>query len=264
MQTPSNSADQSAAAVYSPIHIHVVDEFNVDWSLDVASSLLASPHLASCSQVRISTSGLHPQLSAHPKLASSQNDSTASSRACVQYGSTTFGELQPLLGWDDRTLSRNELISLKPRNFLSLDRKLTQRAQRFDLVLCSSAQVYEAVCQYYASSSFSTSPCSQLVPKPVFVIFIDSKFYQDNKSSSSSGNRPTQGTLLTSFVVEILDLINLQQRANEADQNSINYAPQVVVNNAYGTSKWKEEFGNNVKQFEQFRRLEILFKAFVI
>jgi hypothetical protein len=269
---PPNSAQTAAL---QPIHIHIVDDFNLDASLEAAATMLSSRHLASCDQIRISCSGLHPSLNAHPKLTSKQ----------ANYGSTTFAELQPLLGWDETTLKRNLLIGNGPRNFLQLDRKLAAKnTLLFDLVFCCAKDVFEGICSYYSARSFSTtSRVGERPPHTIFVIFFDSKFCKttttkqeadteamsanNNKSSSSSSNskKLSQGALFTSLALELLDLIHLRQvvsNNNESDSASA-VVPQ-HVQNSNGTQKWKEEFARSVKQFEQLRRVEVTFKPFVI
>lgn len=266
--------------------------------------MLASKHLASCDQIRISTSGLHPQLDAHPKFASTSSPTSNKRLGGIHYGSTSFQDLQSILGWSDETLHRNQLVSNGPRNFLTLDRKMrgisskksnhlrsSNSSSRFDLVLCCSKPVFEAACQYYTSSSLlgdlpsrnSDGKDLEKPPHTLFVVFIDSKYFREasattNSSSSAStatdinnnNNMPTQGTLFTSLVIEVLDLVHLRtvQGATSADNNTISndsafLVPQHVMN-SFGYNKWKEDFGKSLKQFEQFRRVEVLFRPFVI
>ena len=286
---PPNSATQTTLR---PIHIHIVDEFNLDTSLEVASTMLASPNLASCQQIRISTSGLHPSLSAHPKLTSSSSSSSSS----FSYGKTSLVQLQNVLGLSNEKLERYQLVTSTPRNFLTLERKCTRSSTTsptpFDVVICCSQEVYHGVCQYYSTSSFqmknkdsSNVIASQTLMSPhsVFVVFVDSKYYSNttNNQTNNSNNKPTQGLLLTSLLVELLDLVHLKRKSstkkdendddsgvkkeeeseiNEEDDDNV--IPQSVMNGS--GEKWKEDFAKTVKQFEKLRRVEVMFRPFVV
>lgn len=297
---PPNSASQTSS-LRRPIHIHVVDEFNLDSSLEVASTMLASSHLASCDQIRISTSGLHPSLSlAHPKLSSSSSNHHHQ----YKYGETKFVQLQPILDWSNEKLERYSLVTSGPRHFLSVERKSVGKGLPFDLVVCCSREVFDGVCQYYSSRSFQmhqsatatskneqNANVSSGTPQSVFIIFIDSKHFRtlggnngsNNNNNNISQNKPTQGLLLTSLITELLDLVHLKtvsqgrndinnddddgaaanDRENSNNNNiTNNFVPQHVVN---GTGeKWKEDFAKSVKQFEQLRRIEVMFRPFVV
>ena len=115
--TPHNTA---CAAPLQLVHVHVVDDFNTDGSLDVAGVLLASRALATCAQIRVSTSGLHPDLSAHPKVASAK----PAIRKQFAYGTTRFSDavVRDVLGWSEVTQQRNVAIAQRPQHFCAVER----------------------------------------------------------------------------------------------------------------------------------------------
>lgn len=323
MQAPPNSA---AAQPQQPVHIHVVDSFNLDESLDVASVLLTCKALVSCEQIRISTSGLHPNLAAHPSVAASLS-SSAGNAGTFSYDATSFADIAAALGWTPALLKRNVavasadggatsgVVAAGPRHFTSVEREcraaladfvsgandeedenMAVVPPYFDVILCCSRQVYDGLCAFYRQQETAKETT---MPHVFFLMHIDDRFIRGGAASSTSSgqqqqqqpqskaaaaksdvalrahnsnvsalSKPSLGQIFSSLIVEILGLQHVketqqQQPAQRQQKGASSYAASSEMDQdllpQFASQQWKERFASSLKQFEQLRRVEVMF-----